>query len=632
MKSQGGSKGSSSSPPRDRPIPRGQWIALAVAVLLLLWTATHYLVLTPWREVQQVEQSKQAGVERIIQDIGYFTGSRAIPNLDREVNGLGFFDLKKLREVAESVRQMVEAMQSGDFARMRAAKIEYETVAQQNPLNCPNIFASFNAVAAKLGEITQFETELTSANVSGGDFDAFEKLQAKGASIESALADPVPAEARSRLERVVRTKLAQGLLALMKGPPAPTRDYRWFETTWDNFKLGPDETESKAALNQVKRIAIDWQVVEAQEADRPTTDLQGRLKEDTKNRAWPAWLRALAEAKIAAAQNSDTGADEPASRTIPPEPARTRVPGGALSTSPLPWMYFLADDNRFPLDMPERGQGLSFFLRTQAKGDEELKPSGSDAARGLGPNGESFKVLNGKLITGRTPPATPYILVGKRANGEAFQIYVGMGRYDKAIFGVLDGGLKLEGDNIVVDVSKLPGAVLQPLSLRLPPGFGVKGSKVAALGVHTQRCNIAPVVQEIKNQIQKQSEAGSPAGQPPVTHSAAVPASSATSQTDAAKSTATPPPPPAAQSGSGPGKRETALGTEPATKPEARKPSEKPKTASNAATPAAGARAAEEPKPLTAHPLLNGQIPPGTYTLLVGDGDRKLPLIDFKIP
>jgi hypothetical protein len=30
--------------------------------------------------------------------------------------------------------------------------------------------------------------------------------------------------------------------------------------------------------------------------------------------------------------------------------------------------------------------------------------------------------------------------------------------------------------------------------------------------------------------------------------------------------------------------------------------------------------------------LLNGQIPPGTYTLLVGDGDRKVPLIDFKIP
>jgi hypothetical protein len=49
-------------------------------------------------------------------------------------------------------------------------------------------------------------------------------------------------------------------------------------------------------------------------------------------------------------------------------------------------------------------------------------------------------------------------------------------------------------------------------------------------------------------------------------------------------------------------------------------------------TPAAGARAAEEPKPLTAHPLLNGQIPPGTYTLLVGDGDLRVPLIDFKIP
>src|SRR5258708_36152935 len=100
--------------------------------------------------------------------------------------------------------------------------------------------------------------------------------------------------------------------------------------------------------------------------------------------------------------------------------------------------------------------------------------------RGLGPNGESFKVYSGRLITGRAPPATPYMLVGKRADGEAFQIYVGLGRYDKAIFGVVEGGLKREGDNIVVDVSKLPGAVLQPLSLRLPPGFGVKGSKITA--------------------------------------------------------------------------------------------------------------------------------------------------------
>src|SRR5439155_17239141 len=125
-------------------------------------------------------------------------------------------------------------------------------------------------------------------------------------------------------------------------------------------------------------------------------------------------------------------------------------------------------------------------------------------------------------------------------------------------------GLKREGDNIVVDVSKLPGAVLQPLSLRLPPGFGVKGSKITAIGVRAQRCNIAPVVKEIKDQIQKQSE---PAGQPPVTQSADLPGSSAASQSDAAKSTATPPPPPVAQSGSGPEKRETALETEPAARP-----------------------------------------------------------------
>lgn len=605
MKPEGGSKESSSPPPRPRPISRGQRIALAAAGLLFLCTAAYHVVLSPWREVRQIKQIKQAGVVRDIQGLGYFTGSRAIPNLERDVNRLGISDLKKLQEVAASAGQMVEALPSGDFARMRAAKMEYETLAGQNPLNCPDILACFNAVAAKLGEITQFETELSGAKVNGGDFDGFEKLQAKGASMESALGDAVPAEARSRLERVVRTKLAQGLLALMKGPPAPARDYRWFESMWGRMQLGPDETESKAALDQVQRIATDWQVVEAQDPEKPATNLKVRLKEDTGNRVWPAWLRELAEAKIVATQSNDIGADEPGPRAIPAEPPQTRVPGGATTTSPLPWMYFLTDDNRFPVELPERGEGLSFFLRTQAKGDEELKPAGGVLARGLGPNGESFKSYNGRLITGRTPPATPYILVGKRADGEAFQIYVGLGRFDKAIFGAVEGGLKRAGDHLVVDVSKLPGAVLQPLWLRLPPGFGVKGSKITAIGVRAQRCPLAPVVKEIKNQLQKQSEAGPPAGQPPVTQSAASPGSSAASQTDAAKATAA---------------------------PEAGKLSEKPKTVSNAVTPAAGARAAEEPKPLTAHPLLNGQIPPGTYTLLVGDGDRRLPLIDFKIP
>ena len=47
---------------------------------------------------------------------------------------------------------------------------------------------------------------------------------------------------------------------------------------------------------------------------------------------------------------------------------------------------------------------------------------------------------------------------------------------------------------------------------------------------------------------------------------------------------------------------------------------------------ARAAKAAEEARLVGAHPLLHGQIPSGTYTLLVGDGDRKLALIDFKIP
>jgi len=611
MKSQGGSKGSSSSPPRERPISRGQWIALAVAASLLLWTATHYLVLTPLREAGQVEQSKQAGVQRLIEDIGYFTGPRAIPNLEQEVGGLGFSDLKKLREVATSAGSMVEAMRSGDMAKMRTARAEYEALAAQHPLNCPNIFASFNTLAARLGEIAQLETEFNSATVSGGDFEAFEKLQAKATSLASALGDSVPAAARTRLERVAHTKLAQGLLALLKGPPAPTRDYAWFETTWGRMKLVPGETESKAALDQVQRIAIDWQAVEAQATDKPVTNLKARLKEDTNKRVWPAWLRDLAEGKIMAAQANDIGADEPGARAIPPEPPRSRVPGGTPSTAPLPWTYFLSDDNRFPVELPERGEGFTFFLRTTANADVLLPPTGGVLARGLGPNGESFKSYNGRLITGKTSPPTPYIFVGKRADGgEAFQIYVGLGRLNKAIFGVVEGGLKREGDKIVVDVSKLPGGILQPLWLRVPAGFGVKGSTNTALGVRAERCNIAPVVKEIKNQIQKQSEPASAAVQPPV------PPSTAPSESSAMPT------------GSGSEKAATA----PVAKPEAVKPPENPKTASNPATPAAGARAAEEPKPLTAHPLLNGQIPPGTYTLLVGDGDRRVPLIDFKIP
>src|SRR6218665_3404619 len=130
MKSTGGSK-EPSSPRRGRPISRGQWIALAITVLLLLFAATHFLVLAPLRDAGQVEQSKQASVERIIGDIGYFTGPRAIPNLDQDVSNLGLADVKKLREVARSAGQMVEAMRSGDFARMRTAKSEYETLVGQ---------------------------------------------------------------------------------------------------------------------------------------------------------------------------------------------------------------------------------------------------------------------------------------------------------------------------------------------------------------------------------------------------------------------------------------------------------------------------------------------------------------------
>src|SRR5262245_53203339 len=100
MKSQGDSKGSSPSTPRRRPMSLKKWIALAVALLVLLYMAVQSLVLAPLHEGSQVEQSKRARVESIIEDIGYFTGARAIPDLDHDVSNLRLADLQKLREVA----------------------------------------------------------------------------------------------------------------------------------------------------------------------------------------------------------------------------------------------------------------------------------------------------------------------------------------------------------------------------------------------------------------------------------------------------------------------------------------------------------------------------------------------------
>ena len=124
-------------------------------------------------------------------------------------------------------------------------------------------------------------------------------------------------------------------------------------------------------------------------------------------------------------------------------------------------------------------------------------------SKGLGPFGESFKIQNGKLNPGAKPPAAPYAFVGKTEGVEAFRIYVGAGREDRPIFGGADGGLKREGDELILDLTKIPGSISQPLFLRLPPGFGAKGSKIAIVDVQAPRCNISKPVQELKDQVDK---------------------------------------------------------------------------------------------------------------------------------
>ena len=108
------------------------------------------------------------------------------------------------------------------------------------------------------------------------------------------------------------------------------------------------------------------------------------------------------------------------------------------------------------------------------------------------------------------PPPPPYIFirVSVKVPKEAFRIYVGIGFDDKPIFGVIEGGLKRDEDDIVLDPAKLPGNVSQPLSLRLPPGFGVKGKQsrtASTISIKATLQRIRKFVQELTDKLPKVS-------------------------------------------------------------------------------------------------------------------------------
>jgi hypothetical protein len=322
----------------------------------------------------------------------------------------------------------------------------------------------------------------------------------------------------------------------------------------------------------------------------------------------------------------------------------------------------------------------------------------------LGPFGEYFKIVEGKLQAGAKPPRRPYAFVGKHDNADVFRIYVGAGRDDKPIFGVTDSGLKREGDELVVDVSKLPGTVAQALALRLPAGFGMKGSKMAVVELHGGRGDISAAVQELKGQLASISGGGSGAeGGGADTEVSAIRATvrklsekpKVKAENNNKKAAVDPP----GDAGlNRPGEMLAALfekywdaqtdNMKPNPGEEVRAELAKKSveadwgallnklkgdfTYANSqfdgksqydrardwvaqveklaervcayeyrkqqadkdalAVAARAAKAADEAKALGAHPLLNGKLPPGVYTLLVEDGERKLAVMDFKMP
>jgi hypothetical protein len=689
---------------------RKMWIVSGAVAALVVLGVVIFQVVVPWYQDLAARKEQRQSIKALVDGSGYFTGMRAIPDINAGLEPMNLADLQKLRNMAELTEGMLEAMRAANFSKMAVARQGYESYRRENPVNGADILPKFNAVADKLQTALRLESELSGVSVGAEGYDAFEQLQQKAASIESALGDYIPdgVKMKARLDALANEKQAAALMALLRGTSRPAQGAAWFETALEKIKPAPEETETRKVIEMVQRIIADWKFVDAQPSNKSTAPLESRLKEQTHDAIWPTWLRGLAEAKIKTARPALSSESRPAtSDQAPPG----HLPDSANAMPSSLSLEFFSDDQHFPIELPVRGAGLSYYLRVEGKSDELLQPFAGDVSRGLGPFGEYFKIQDGKLQSGTKPPPMPYIFVGKRDNTDVFRIYVGAGREDKSIFGASDTGITRDGDALVVDVSKLPGSVTQPLWLRVPPGFGVKGSKFSVVEVRAGRAEVGAAVQEMKDELARISSGGG--GEDIASPNSEI----NTIRAEIRKLSAKPKPKtpekkptpggkpvpgnagdvsaeiglnrPAEmlavlfenfwdeQVGSRPNPAEK-IRAELAKKPEqadwgalltelhkdfqygtadwigksefdkrlawaqqAEKLAERicgyeyrkqlaDKDA--AAVAARAAKAADEAKQLGGHPLLNAKVPPGVYTLLVGDGDRKLPVLDYKVP
>jgi hypothetical protein len=707
--------------PRDRPsysVPppkpvdrRKLWIISGSVAVLAVLVALVTQVIMPWYQDLQARKEQRQSIRTTVDGTGYFTGARAIPDIDIDLKPLSLVDLQKLHHFAVLTEDMLTAMRAADFPRMATARQAYESYRRENPVNGPDLLPKFNAVADKLQTALRLDFELSSVTVGPEGYDTFEQLQQKAASVESTLGDYIPdgVKMKARLDATANDKQASALMFLLRGTSRPAQGTAWFESALEKIKPTPDETETRKVIETIQHIIADWKFVDAQQPNKSTAPLEARLKEQAHDPIWPTWLRGLAEAKIKTARPTVSSEPRTSSSDQAPLghlPDTTNAMPSALS------LQFFSDEQHFPIELPTRGSGISYYLRAGGKSDELLQPFAGDVSRGLGPFGEYFKIQDGKLLAGTKPPPMPYIFVGKHDNADAFRIYVGLGRDDKSVFGLSESGLTRDGDALVVDLSKLPGNISQPLWLRLPPDFGVKGSKYRVVEVQAGRADISAIVQEMKDELTRVS---SGSGGDDITS----PNSEInTIRAEIRKLSAKPKPKAQPEKKPTPGGKPVAgnardvsadigltrpaemlavlfenywdeqIGSHP-------NPSEKiraelakksdqadwgalltelhkdfqygtadwigksefdkrlswaqqaeklaericgyeyrkqlaDKDAAAVATRAA--KAAGEAKHLSTHPLLNAKIPPGTYTLLVGDGDRKLPVLDYKVP
>ena len=269
---------------RDR---RGLWISVGVVVSAVLLSLLYFKVLAPWYEDLQARKEQRHAIEGIVDSAGYFTGARAIPNLDVELRTLGLADLQRLHILADLTERMLETMRTADFPKMKTAAQEFATFRRENPVSGLDILPKFNAVADKLQNAIQFEADLSRMTVGVEGYDAFEQLQQKTSSVESALGDYIPDGVRikSKLDQLGREKLAVALFVLLKGSSRPAQGVAWFESALEKIKPAPEETETKKIVETINRLIADWKYVDAQPSSKATTELEVRLKQNAQ--FWP---------------------------------------------------------------------------------------------------------------------------------------------------------------------------------------------------------------------------------------------------------------------------------------------------------------------------------------------------------